>query len=88
MATKGVRTVQTELHDTSPVGRRKSRKLPVTVKMTDAAVELLPEGYGAPVLVQFHEGKLQLLVFGEAGQDEPTHTIDLEAAATDPKSAA
>jgi hypothetical protein len=85
MATKGVRTVKTELHDTSPVGRRKERKLAVVVKMTDAAVELLPDGYGSPVLLQFHDGKLQLLVFGEAGTDEPTQTIDLESAATDPK---
>lgn len=87
MATKGVRTTKTELLDVSPVGRRKDRKLAVTVKMTDAAVELLPEGYGSPVLLQFHEGRLQLLVFGEAGNDEPTQTISLEAAATDPKPA-
>ena len=87
MATRGVRTAKTELHDTSAVGRRKGLKLAVTVKMTDEAVELLPEGYGEPVLLQLHDGKLQLLVFGEAGRAEPTQVIDLEAARTDPSGA-
>lgn len=87
MATKGVRTAKTELADQSPVGRRRDRKLAVTVKMTDNAVELLPEGYGAPVVLQFHDGRLELLVFGEAGKDEPTHTIDLEPARAAPGAA-
>jgi hypothetical protein len=82
MATKGVRTAKAELRDVSAVGRRKNRALPVEVTMSDSYVELSPEGYGRPVVLEYHDGKLCLRVFADANSEEPTHVIDLNGAIT------
>ncbi len=89
MATKGVRTVNTVLEDQTTVGRRKSRKLAVRIKMSDHFIEIHPDGYGeceaadntgSPVVLEYYEGRLRLLVFGDINNADPTETIDLEGA--------
>lgn len=39
-----------------------------------------PDGHGYPLLLDYHEGKLQILVWADINQEDPTHTIDLSGA--------
>jgi hypothetical protein len=55
------------------------RRLKVTVKACGAFLNLLPEGYGNPVSLDWDIGTLRLLVNPEADAEEP-HIIDLEGA--------
>ena len=89
MAKAGVRTVRTVLEDQTTVGRRKARKVDVNIKMTGAFIEIHPDGYGeceaadnagSPVVLEYYEGKLRVLVFADINDPDPTHAIDLEGA--------
>ncbi len=61
----------------------------VTVKGNRHGIEIMPRGYGdsstqpghgCPVFLERHEGKLQLLVWANINQQDPTHIIPLEGA--------
>jgi len=39
------------------------------------------EGCGQPVMVEFYEGKLRLIAFGDINSEEPTYVIDMNGAA-------
>lgn len=52
-------------------------------------IEIRPHGYGektaiaghgSPVLIEFHDGELRVVVFGDINQEDPTHIISLEGA--------
>jgi hypothetical protein len=38
------------------------------------------EGFGFPVVIEQHEGRLRLIVWSDINQEDPTHIIDLEGA--------
>ncbi len=38
------------------------------------------EGYGCPILLDYFNGKLQLFVYADINNPEPTHQIDLMGA--------
>lgn len=80
MAEKGVRTAKTVLLDHSPAGRRKKASLGLTVRMADTFVEVVPDGAtageGATVMLEFYNGKLRVVVFGDDA--EPLQNIELE----------
>ena len=37
-------------------------------------------GYGAPIYIEVHQGRLMLHVWADINQEDPTHVIDLEGA--------
>lgn len=82
MAEKGVRNVATTLHDLSAQGRRKNVTLGLNLRMSHGFIEVvpdgMPEGCGAPVVLELYEGKLRLLVFGGDENADPLHQIELE----------
>ena len=60
----------------------------VTVEHTAGGIEIRPAGYGdasmlpgygCPVIMEYYEGKLRLLVWPDINSDEP-HIINLEGA--------
>jgi hypothetical protein len=61
----------------------------VKVEAFNHSILISPEGYsektavdsgGSPILIEFAEGKLRVVVWGDINSEEPTHTIDMEAA--------
>lgn len=40
----------------------------------------MQDGYGAPIFLEFYEGKLWLRVWGDINQEEPTASLDLSGA--------
>ena len=41
------------------------------------------DGHGFPILVEFHQGELQVMVWGDINNEDPTHVISLEGARED-----
>lgn len=41
------------------------------------------DGGGYPILLEYHEGELRLMVWADINQEEPTHVISLEGARED-----
>ena len=63
--------------------------LPVEVCLRRNRLDLYIEGYGnasnvdgegSPITLDYYQGKLKLLVWGDINSDEPTHIIDLAGA--------
>jgi hypothetical protein len=61
----------------------------VTVSATGAGLGIVPEGYGdlcspdgkgVPILIDYYDGRLRVVVWSDINQEDPTHTIDLEGA--------
>ena len=38
------------------------------------------DGHGYPVIMEYYNGKLRLLVWADINKEDPTHVIDLEGA--------
>ena len=38
------------------------------------------DGEGFPILIEYYEGKLRLVVWSDINKDDPTHIIDMENA--------
>jgi hypothetical protein len=69
----------TDLYDDNPT------PLPVDIIHTDHGIELHPKGYecangGGPIFLEIYEGRLQLHVWADIKQEDPTHTIPLSEA--------
>ena len=41
------------------------------------------DGYGTPVFIEWYDGELRVVVFGDINQEDPTHIISLEGARED-----
>ena len=76
------------LNDADP---ESSATLRVRVTANDSAISIFPNGYGdfgsapghgCPVFLEFYQGRLRLVVFGDINNQEPT-IIDLESARED-----
>lgn len=66
-----------------------SDSLKVTIKANRNGIEICPEGYGdmttedghgAPIFLEFYDGKLVLRAWADINQEDPTHQIDMEEA--------
>ncbi len=84
-----MRKANTKLVDQQATSRRNRRSIPVQIQMSDAYIEIAPEGYGektateghgSPIIIEVHEGKLRLVVYGDINREEPTDVISLEGA--------
>lgn len=38
------------------------------------------EGYGFPVIIEYHEGHFRVIIWGDINKEDPTHIISLEGA--------
>ncbi len=45
--------------------------------------KLAEDGYGCPVVVEYYEGKLSVVVWDNINDETPSHIIDLEGARED-----
>ena len=56
------------------------------LKLGNDGLTIHPEGTGihegdfAPILLEFYEGKVRLVVWGDINNEDPTHAIDLSGA--------
>lgn len=41
---------------------------------------LMPEGFGYPIMLEYYEGSIRLVVWSDINQEDPTHTISLDGA--------
>jgi hypothetical protein len=69
-----------------------SDKLPVKIAASPHGVSIYAEGhgdfgsaegYGTPVFLELHRGRLRLLVWADINREDPTHDIDLSGARED-----
>jgi hypothetical protein len=65
------------------------RRVKVCIVGDTKGIEIRPEGYGdhdsapgygSPVFLELHKGKLKLWVWADINQEDPTDEIDLEGA--------
>ena len=83
--------IKAKLHDadsTSPGSQK------IIIEITKTAICVRPvgygdsgsaEGYGCPILIERHKGRLRLIVWADINQQEP-QIIDLEGAREDQRS--
>jgi hypothetical protein len=62
------------------------------IDLSGGTINVMPEGYGTreeapghavPIVVEFYGGKLQVLVWSDITQGDPTHIINMEGARED-----
>ena len=88
MSARSIDTVELKevMSGSSGVDENKTTKVKVSLENDGLALLVHPEGYGvwdgeyAPILIEQHEGKMRLIVWGDINDEEPTHIIDLEGA--------
>ena len=71
---------------------RETRQLRIRKSPGDQLIMIGAEGYGEcatlegggfPIVIEFHEGKFRLMVWGDINEQDPTHVISLEGARED-----
>ena len=84
-----VNTLPYELQLDLPDGSGKHAPLPVTIVAGETGIEIKAEGYGdsssdvgfgAPIFIEWYDGKLRVHLFGDINREDPTHSVDLEGA--------
>lgn len=84
----GIFTVRSNLIDYS-TNRKKPSKLPIRIEVDNQGVTVKAEGYGdagtvdgegAPVFLEWYDGRLWLRVWADINSEDPTHNICLEGA--------
>lgn len=79
--------IETQLFDNS--GETDSGPLDVQIEYGEGTIDIRPKGYGdacskngygTPILIEFWNGELRVVVWGNINQEDPTHTINVEGA--------
>ena len=79
-------TVEVELRD---IDTNDKRQVPVKVVLQNGALFLRPEGtgdfisqdgHGFPIMLQYYEKSIRLVVWSDINQEDPTHIIPLDGA--------
>lgn len=65
------------------------KKLPINIKVYDGHMLINPKGYGdkvskdgdgSPIMVEYYDGKLRVLLWSDINMESPTHMITMEGA--------
>jgi hypothetical protein len=69
--------------------RLRRRRIPMRIRTDAKRMEVFcagygtaaaATGYGAPILLEVHNGRLRLAVWADIAKEAPTHLIDLDGA--------
>lgn len=78
--------------DSYVTDENRTKVIAVEAEQEARSIVIKPEGYGdfhsedgngTPILLEFWEGQLRLVVWADINSQDPTHVIDLEGARED-----